>query len=172
MATDNSLYVSRFRLFHKGYSEVVRYILNKNDWNLIIAIGAAQSSHHRDNPFTGWERAEMVISTLQEENLSDRVFVVQIDETNATYEGWTSLVESVCPPFELVYSHNELVRLLFHRAGHETCAVPQFGAKEQSFEFITGRIIGDEPWENLLPAPAVRIMKERKLEQRLRGLFK
>lgn len=138
---------------------------------LIIAIGAAQTSHHRDNPFSGEERAEMIISTLREESLSHRVYVVQIDETYATFEGWTSLVQSICPPLQLVYSNDELVRTLFQKAGYKTSPVPQFSSRKYSFYFITERIIRHEPWEDLLPTSVVAIIKGRGLEHRLERLW-
>ncbi len=54
-----SLYISRFRLFHKGYLDVVKYILGKDERELIIGIGASQHSHHLDNHFTGKEAASV-----------------------------------------------------------------------------------------------------------------
>jgi nicotinamide-nucleotide adenylyltransferase len=165
--SDNSLYVGRFRLFHKGYLEVVKHILSAQSGALTMAIGAAQTSHNADNPFSGEERAEMLMSALREENLSHRVHVVQIDETYATFEDWTSLVQSICPPFELVYCNDELVRLLFQKAGYATSPVPQFSDGEYSFHRIVNRMLDHKPWEGLLPNAVVRIIKERGLEQRL-----
>jgi nicotinamide-nucleotide adenylyltransferase len=166
------IYISRFRLFHKGYLEVVKYILRQGEQDLIIAIGAAQTSYHRDNPFSGEERAEMITAALTEEGLGERTIVVQIDETNITYESWTSLVESICSPFNTVYSNNELVQLLLQKAGYKTSPVPPFTDREYSYEFVAKRIIEDKPWEDLLPSPVVRIIKERGLIQRIRRLCK
>ena len=171
MSQKGNIYVSRFRLFHKGYLEVIKYILSRDNSPLIIAIGAAQTSHRQDNPFTGRERAEMITRTLREEGLLNRIEVIQIDETFATYENWTSLVESICPPFKSVYSNNELVRVLFQKAGYETREVPQFSRKEYSFEFIKDKIINYEPWEDFLPTQVAKVMKEYKLYQRLRRLY-
>lgn len=170
MASGNSLYVARFRLFHKGYLEIVRYVLEESHSNLIIAVGAAQVSYREDNPFTGQERLSMIEGALTEESLSTKVQVIPINETNARYENWTQLVESLCPPFRLVYSRSELVRLLFKRAGYITEPVPQFSRTEFSFAFIVDRIINDKPWEDLVPGAVVKFMRERRLDQRLRKL--
>lgn len=171
MASGNSLYVGRFRLFHKGYLEVVKYIMEESRSDLVIAIGAAQVCNRKDNPFSGEERLSMIESTLVEESLRSKVQVIPIDETNARYENWTQLVETLCPPFQLVYSRSELVRLLFEQAGYATKPVPQFSRKEYSFALIADKIITDKPWEDLVPGAVVEFIRAHRLDQRLRKLF-
>ena len=112
MASGTALYVGRFRLFHKGYLEVVKYILGESGSSLIIAVGAAEVSHREDNPFTGEERVSMIESALMQQGLRSKVQVIPIGETNARYEDWTQLVQSLCPPFQLVYSWSELAMRL------------------------------------------------------------
>ena len=162
-----SLYIGRFRLFHKGYLDVVKYILEREERGLIIGIGASQHSHHPDNPFTGQEREEMIASTIQSEGLRERTGVIQIDESVIDYANWTSLVERISPPFDLIYSNSELVRLLFARAGYQVEDVPRFRRREYSFDFIKGKILNHEPWEVLVPYPVASLMKNCKLDKRL-----
>ena len=171
MVVSNCLYAGRFRLFHKGYLEVAKFILTESRSHLIIAVGAAQIPYCRDNPFTGKERARMIESALKDESLQSRTEVILIDETNARYGNWAQLMESLCPPFSLVYSHSELVRRLFKRAGYATKPVPQFSAVEFPFTSITDKIINNKPWEDLVPRAAVEFMKKHKLDQRVRKLF-
>ncbi len=165
-----NLYLSRFRLFHKGYRDMVRYILEKDGKDLIIGIGASQRSHYLDNPFTGEEREEMIAGTLRDEGLIDRVSIVQIDETNIGYENWTSLLKRICPRFDLVYYNSDLVRLLCQKSGYEAREVPRFKRREYSFDFIKERIIDCGPWEDLVPDPAVKVIKAHGLDERLRRL--
>ena len=171
MVAGNCLYTGRFRLFHKGYLEIVKFIITESRLHLIIAVGAAQVSYRRDNPFTGIERARMIESILRDESLLSRAEVILIDETNARYVNWIQLMESLCPPFSLVYSHSELVRGLFRRAGYATKPVPQFSTFEFSFASITDRLINDRPWEDLVPRAVAEFMLECKLDQRVRELF-
>jgi len=86
MASGDCLYVGRFRLFHKGYLEVVKYILEESGSGLIIAVGAAEVSHREDNPFTGEERVSIIESALMQQGLRSKVQVIPIGETNARYE--------------------------------------------------------------------------------------
>lgn len=167
MAESNCLYVGRFRLFHKGYLEVTKSILTQSGQHLIIAVGAAQVSYRRDNPFTGRERARMIETALADAGLPSRAEVILIDETNATYRNWVQLMETICPPFSLVYSHSELVHQLFRQSGYATRPVPQFPV-EFSFAAIANKIINNKPWEDLVPNAVVQFMKEYKLEQRVR----
>jgi nicotinamide-nucleotide adenylyltransferase len=171
MVASNCLYAGRFRLFHKGYLEVVKFILTESKLHLIITVGAAQSSFCSDNPFTGRERAQMIQSALKDEGLQSRAEVIPIDETNATYGNWTQLMENLCPPFSLVYSHSELVRTLFKQAGYATKPVPQFSTVEFSFASITERIVNNKPWEYLVPFAVAEFMKEHKFDQRVRKIF-
>jgi len=60
-----ALYVGRFLIFHKGYMDTVKYILDQGHSELVIAIRAAQQSLCPDNPFSGEERAKMVLSALK-----------------------------------------------------------------------------------------------------------
>jgi nicotinamide mononucleotide adenylyltransferase len=80
-------------------------------------------------------------------------------------------VQGICPPFDLVYCNDELVRLLFHKAGYKTMSVPRFSKREYSYDFIMDGIIKHKPWEHLLPPAAAEIMREYKLDERLRWLF-
>ena len=168
---NRGLYAGRFRIFHKGYMEVVKHILDQGHSGLVIAIGAAQQSHCLDNPFSGEEREEMVARALREEGLNEQVDIVQIDETSATYENWARFVEGLCPPFHLVYSHNELARSLFRRLGYQTSLVPQFSKSEYSFDMLLRKIVNCEPWHNLLPAGVLRIMERYELVQRIEELY-
>ena len=167
---DNALYVGRFRVFHKGYLQTVKHILNQRHSTLIIAIGAAEQSHRLDNPFSGRERARMVASALIEEGLHQHVHIVQIDETSVDYGKWARYVETMCPPFQLVYSHSELVRSLFQRLGYQTRAVPVFTNPEYSFDLVTRRILSAQPWEHLIPTGVTRMIKEAQLLQRIRDM--
>lgn len=171
MASGTALYVGRFRLFHKGYLEVVKYILGESGSSLIIAVGAAEVSHREDNPFTGEERVSMIESALMQQGLRSEVQVIPIGETNARYEDWTQLVQSLCPPFQLVYSWSELVRLLFERAGYATKPVPQFSRGEFSFAFIVDKIINDKPWQDLVPGAVFEFIRKQRLDQRLKRLY-
>lgn len=158
MATDNCLYVGRFRIFHQGYWEVTKHILAETGSGLILAVGAAQVPPCRDNPFTSTERALMIEAALREEERQHRIHVITIDETPATYDTWTHLVKGLCPPFSCVYSHSDLVRNLFRRVGYRAKSVPEFSSVEFSFASIARKIVKGEPWEDLLPESVADFM--------------
>ncbi len=171
MVNGNSLYVGRFRLFHEGYLEVTKSLLAEGGAHLVIAIGAAQISYSRDNPFTGEERVLMIESALKEEGLHSMADVVLIDESKATHENWVRLVESLCPPFSAVYSHSELARRLFRRAGYVAKPVPQFSTAEFSFASVVGRVLNNKAWEDLVPKAVAEFMEEHELDRRIKRLF-
>ena len=109
----------------------------------------------------------MIRRAVQGAGLGDRVKIVQIDEAHATFENWTKLVRSACPEFELVLSHDPLVRELFEREGFPASPVPSFSRPEYSFEEIRRRIKQGISWEELVPPAVASFLKERDLVKKL-----
>ena len=58
------LYVGRFQPFHRGHLSVVREALEHCD-RLVIAIGSAQESRTKKNPFTYCERMALIWKALK-----------------------------------------------------------------------------------------------------------
>ena len=71
------LYIGRFQPFHKGHLSVVREALEHCD-RLVIAIGSAQESRTKKNPWTFEERRKFIWRSLW--NLNERVVFVRIDD--------------------------------------------------------------------------------------------
>ena len=56
---------------------------------------------------------------------------------------------------------------MFARVGYQVEDAPRFRKKEYSFDFIKGKILNHEPWEELVPSPVASFMKNYKLDERL-----
>ena len=59
----HGLFVGRFQPFHNGHLHAVKFALGKVDV-LWIAIGSAQKSYEKKNPFTAGERLTMIKAVL------------------------------------------------------------------------------------------------------------
>jgi nicotinamide-nucleotide adenylyltransferase len=164
-----SLFVGRFQPVHNGHMHTVRQILERGE-NLVIAIGSAQYSHTPDNPFTGGERVMFFKRAIIDENLPlDRIDIVPVPDIGI-HPLWVSHLTSLIPRVDKAYSHNPLVRRLLKDAGYQ---VDETGLLERST--YSGRHIRDlmrwgGEWEALVPDGVVEIIKELKLDERVREI--
>jgi len=164
-----SLFVGRFQPVHKGHMHTVRQIL-ENGEDLVIAIGSAQYSHTPDNPFTGGERVMFIKRAALDEGLPlDRIDIVPVPDIGI-HPLWVSHLMSLVPRVDKAYSHNPLVRRLLIDAGFQ---VDETGLLERGT--YSGRHIRDlmrwgGEWEPLVPEGVVQIIKELKLDERVREI--
>lgn len=85
------LYIGRFQPFHKGHLSIVRKALEECD-TLVLAIGSAQASRTKRNPFSFEERKIFIWRSLW--SLNSRVVIVPIED-RAEYSddsGWGQYV--------------------------------------------------------------------------------
>ena len=162
-----ALIIGRYQPFHNGHLEVIKEILEENDF-LTVCIGSAQHSHSLENPYTAGERLQMILNTLNSNNLKN-FCVVPVMDINR-YALWVAHVESMVPPFDRVYSHNPLTRRLFAERGYEVLESEIYEREYYSGEEIRRRIINNESWHDLVPNEVVRVIEDVHGVDRLREL--
>ncbi|MGQ9721155.1 MAG: nicotinamide-nucleotide adenylyltransferase [Candidatus Jordarchaeum sp.] len=164
------LFVGRFQPFHLGHLYVVKKLLEKVG-ELIIAIGSAQYSHTFKDPFNAGERIWMIRSALDAELDPRKYYVIPIPDVNDN-RIWVAHVESYTPPFQIVFSNNSLVKVLFQEAGYDIEPSPLYKRELYCGTDIRKKIIGNEKWEHLVPENVAKIIKEIGGDKRLRGIIK
>jgi len=164
-----ALYIGRFQPFHKGHLKALYWILEREN-EVIIGIGSAQFSHTLKNPFTLGERIEMIYSVLKQENLLTRAVIVGIPDTDNQHSIWVSLVKSFSPRFEKVYTNDPLSRQLFEENNIPTSGIPFFKRDIYKATKIRELMISDQPWEDLVPQPVAKIIKEINGVERLKKI--
>jgi nicotinamide-nucleotide adenylyltransferase len=147
--------------------EVVRSIAKKCD-SLIIGIGSAQYSHTYDNPFTAGERHLMISRALKEEGMGE-YFLVPIVDINR-YAVWVSHVVSLVPPFEVVFTNNNLTRRLFSEAEYQVRDSPMFNRESYSGTEIRRRMSEGDDWRDLIPTAVAKVIDEIDGVNRIRDL--
>lgn len=158
------LIIGRFQPLHKGHLGAIREALVEcND--LVVVIGSAELSHTRDNPFTAGERYQMLLSSLDEGEIG-RVHIIPVRDVNR-YSVWVNHVESYVPPFDVVYSNNDLTRSLFSQAGYKAARTKAYKPKEYSGTEIRRRIATGGRWRHLVPAPVSQIIDALDAKKRL-----
>src|SRR3954463_12223674 len=109
--TSRGLMTGRFQPFHNGHLALAKQILGECD-ELVIIIGSAQFNFIEKDPYTAGERALMIHEALKEAEIGlSKCYIIPVanDENNAR---WIAHLESMVPPFDLLYSGNEFVRHL------------------------------------------------------------
>jgi|GEM_PF-111476 len=160
------LLIARFQPFHKGHLKVIESMAKRVD-ELIICIGSADKSHTIDNPFTAGERLTMITKSLRNYDFDYYVIPINDIERNSL---WVSYIESMTPPFRIVYTRNSLARALFLEKGYDVEEPESFNTTVYSGKEIRRRMIDGEPWEDLVPSGVVEVIKEINGVERLRML--
>ncbi len=161
--------IGRFQPFHKGHLEIIKKILNENDY-VVIGIGSAQLSHTLMNPFTAGERYLMILNTLEYYNISN-YYIVPIEDVNSN-PMWVAHVESLTPPFERVYTNNPLVRRLFYEKNYEVLSSPMFNRNEWTGTKIRNKMINVQDWKSAVPETVYNIINDLDGVNRLKDLSK
>jgi nicotinamide-nucleotide adenylyltransferase len=152
-----ALLIGRFQPFHNGHMEMIRKVMAECD-HVVIGIGSAQYSHTEKDPFTAGERYFMIAEALRSEGYSG-FYIVPIEDLNR-YSVWVSQVESMCPPFQVVYSNNPYTRRLFLEAGYEVRNSPLYNRAEYSGTEVRNRIREGKEWEHLVPDAVAKVIRE------------
>lgn len=162
-----SVFIGRFQPIHKGHLHTITQILDKEQ-DLIIVIGSSQYSHTPDNPFSGGERVHLIKRALIAESLPlDRIDIIPLSDIHI-HPLWVSHLRSYVPPFDLAYTHNPLVRSLFKDAGIEIDETDLLKRKTYSGSHIRSVIRKGGDWEHLVPPVVVKLIKDWKLDERIR----
>ncbi|MFB6284194.1 MAG: nicotinamide-nucleotide adenylyltransferase [Halobacteria archaeon] len=157
-------YIGRFQPFHLGHYNVIEHIGDQVD-EIVVAVGSAQESHTVDNPFTGGERINMITKSL--EDLEPTVYSIPIQDINRN-SLWVSHVQTMCPPFDIVYSNNPLVMRLFQEEGIDTKRNILFERDKYSGTKVRTKMLQGEDWSHLVPEPTEKVIREIDGVERLR----
>jgi nicotinamide-nucleotide adenylyltransferase len=156
MQTLRGFLVGRFQPFHSGHQQLVSEIATEVD-ELVVGIGSADASHTVRNPFTAGERMVMISNVLSTVDVPTYVVPLEDIDRNAV---WVSHVESMCPPFDVVFSNNPLVVRLFTEAGYEVRESAMIDRGRLRGTRIRERIIAGESWRDRVPEAVVGAIAE------------
>ncbi len=166
------LYLGRFQPVHNGHILSIKSILDEVD-DLIIVVGSALKSFSLENPFTAGERIEMLRGALVEASVPlSRVMVLPVPDTlPPNYHGiYVSQVETYCPKFDVVYTHNPLVKTLFEQAGYDVREHEEFERLEYWGTTIRDRMVNGGNWEECVPPSVADYIKGIDGARRLKQL--
>jgi len=160
----DGLLIGRFQPFHKGHLEAVKIGLSKVD-NLWIGIGSSNKSDEKRNPFTADERKEMILSSLDAQTLK-RVRIFFVPDTG-DHEKWTYHVDSIVPPYDLVFSNDEFTLTLYQKRGKSVFEVPLLKRDTISGTNIREMIAAGKDWQDLVPEGTRKVLLKIDAKNRL-----
>jgi len=149
-----ALYPGRFQPVHKGHLHAIKYALSKAR-ELIIAVTASQFCYTPEDPFTAGERIYMLRLAIGD--LYDKCYIVPIPNiTNNRL--WPHHVACLVPEFDVVFTNNDLVRLLFESAGYKVENIPWLDKNTYSGRNIRVLMAEGKAWEELVPRPVAEYL--------------
>lgn len=154
------LFVGRFQPFHKGHFATVKFALTKVD-QLVIVVGSAQKSNEPRNPFTVGERIRMIKEALDADKEVDakKIMIIPVPDVDI-HSLWTRQVDMLVPKYEIVFSNDPFTLMLFQQNGVKTVEAPLVDRNGMQASEIRKKMAFGERWEDLVPVPVVRIIKE------------
>ncbi|MEO9307291.1 MAG: nicotinamide-nucleotide adenylyltransferase [Nitrososphaera sp.] len=160
----DGLLIGRFQPFHKGHLEAVHIGLSRVD-NLWIGIGSSNKSYEKRNPFTAEERKEMILSSLDPKTL-ERVKIFFVPDTG-DHEKWTYHVDSIVPPYDVVFSNDEFTITLYKKRNKNVIEVPLLRRDVISGTNIREMIASGKDWSDLVPEGTRKVLLKIDAKNRL-----
>jgi len=162
-----ALFIGRFQPFHNGHLSVIQSLSTKYD-ELIIGIGSSRDRDSSENPFSEEERIRMITQSLDAAGIRNYRIVSIPDIHNPPQ--WVSHVRAMVSDFDVVIANNPFTRKLFTEKGYEVKGTSYFKRRQYSGKEIRSRMLQDEPWEDLVPAAVVKIIKDIRGVQRVKKI--
>jgi nicotinamide-nucleotide adenylyltransferase len=163
-----ALLVGRFQPFHIGHLEVIKEIASQVE-KLIIGIGSAQASHTQEDPFTAGERHLMMSEALDEAKIKN-YYIIPIMDLNR-YKIWVAHVMSLVPPFDVIFTNNNLTATLFEEAGFEVRRPKLYDRSRYSGKVIRKLMAEGGDWRSLVPEASAKVIDGFDGEKRIRTLY-
>jgi nicotinamide-nucleotide adenylyltransferase len=150
-------YIGRFQPYHEGHHQAITEEIAKQVDELVVAVGSADASHTRHNPFTAGERVMMLTQSLVPLDIVTYVVPIEDLERNSV---WVSHVRSMCPDFDIAFSNNPLVVRLFEEAGVPVRNVQMYNRERLEGTAIREAMIESGEWEDRVPDPVEEVIEE------------
>ncbi len=166
----NGLFIGRFQPFHKGHLATIKFALERVE-QLVIVVGSAQKSHEPKNPFTAGERIRMIKQSLDIDDEIDvrRILIIPVPDTDV-HALWTHQVDMLVPKYDVVFANDLFTLMLFQEKGIKALEAPLYRRDEMKATEIRKRMIAEEIWEDLVPIPVSKVIKEINGVERVKAL--
>ncbi|AAB89761.1 nicotinamide-nucleotide adenylyltransferase [Archaeoglobus fulgidus] len=154
-----ALIFGRFQPFHLGHLKVTKWALEKFD-ELVLLVGMANESHTVLNPFTAGERIWMMREALKDEGVDLSRIITATVPTMSVYVGHAFYIINLVPKVDSIITRNPVIAQVFHDAGLEVIAPPEFDRNLYRGSYIRKLMLEDGNWRELVPKKVAAIIDE------------
>jgi nicotinamide-nucleotide adenylyltransferase len=163
-----AMLLGRFQPFHNGHAKVVEWAFDRYE-SLVLIIGSPQDSYTYTNPFTGGERYLMIQTFLKDKGYTDWN-IVPVPDIHR-YGVYASHVADFAPPFDIVLTNKELIKLIFEEEGCTVESMPEFDRNLLSGTEVRQRMATGNDWQSLVPEVVAEIIHDIGGVQRVQELY-
>ena len=153
------LILGRFQPLHMGHLSLFESVIDDEN-ELLICIGSSNENRTENNPYNSLERTKMIKSVLSNYDCKYDIFEIPDINNNELY---VKHLESMVPKFDLVYSGNNLVKMLFENAGYSVIIPNLINREAWQGASIRQAMKDGDKWEMDVPASVANIISEIEL---------
>lgn len=110
-----ALYLGRFQPFHNGHLRIIEDLTKRFD-RVVIALCSSQKHNTKRNPFTVWERYQMIKNTLSKRLRETQYEVIPMPDIECP-ERWADFTHAIFGDYDVVITNNSNIRKLFENRG-------------------------------------------------------
>ena len=154
-----ALILGRFQPLHMGHLSLFETVI-KDEHELIICIGSSNSQRTENNPYNSLERRKMINSVLSNYNCKYNIYEIPDINNNDLY---VKHLEHIVPKFDLVYTGNKLVKMLFEKANYPVVVPKLINREAWQGASIRQAMRDDEDWGENVPPNILNLISEIEL---------
>ena len=163
----NGLLIGRFQPFHLGHLDALRYALSKVD-KLWVGLGSSNKPIEKNNPFSAEERKKMILSSIGD-SIRNKIEIYFIPDFEDHIK-WAEHIDTIVPKFDIVFTNDEMTKHLYSKRQTKVDVIPFTKRDALSGTNIRDLMLGDQPWEELVPDGTRNFLNEINAKQRLKNL--
>ena len=156
---NKGLILGRFQPLHMGHLSLFETAIDNGE-ELLICIGSSNEERTENNPYSSSERIKMIKAVLSNYDCKYAIFEIPDINNNDLY---VKHLENIVPDFDIIYSGNALVKILFEKSGYNVIVPKLLNREAWQGASIRQAMKDGEDWEMDVPAVVTEIISEIKL---------
>lgn len=98
-----------------------------------------------------------------------RILIIPVPDSDV-HALWTHQVDMLVPKYDIVFANDLFTLMLFHEKGVRAIEAPLYRRSEMMATEIRRRMAAEEIWEDLVPTPVSKVIKEINGVERVKAL--
>ena len=98
-----------------------------------------------------------------------RILIIPVPDTDV-HALWTHQVDMLVPKYDVVFANDLFTLMLFQEKGIQALEAPLYRRDEMKATEIRKRMIAEEIWEDLVPIPVSKVIKEINGVERVKAI--